>query len=83
MSNAAKTSKTKLVALRVPLDVLARLHRRATENGRTLSAHILHELSPPDHKQIEAQSLGDLIEREVTPRFKQAHTAAAKALNQG
>ena len=36
-----------------------------------------------DHKQIEAQSLGDLIEREVTPRFKQAHTAAAKALNQG
>lgn len=86
MSNAAKTSKTKLVALRVPLDVLARLQRRATENGRTLSAHFLHELNPPepaaDHKQVQALSLTDIIEREITPRFKQSHKAAHKALGE-
>lgn len=40
------------------------------------------ELIPPtDHKQVEALSLTDIIEREVTPRFKQAHKAAAKVLS--
>lgn len=35
-----------------------------------------------DHKQLDAQSLADIIEREVTPRFKQTHKAAAKVLEQ-
>lgn len=37
---------------------------------------------PTDRKLVEPQSLADIIEREVTPRFKQAHKAAAKVLGE-
>lgn len=53
------SSKTKLVALRVPNDLHARLLMDAAAQGLTLTAYILSKLGS-DHKQAEAQSLAGL-----------------------